>query len=68
MGGFKHGPYDIFPAGQRLRNEGDSPAKWMPLASIIRWHGDEVLALPVSWYRPALDTEQMPLHSRQALP
>jgi len=58
MKGFKHGGYDVFPAGQRLRNEDGSLGKWMALASVIRWHGDEVLAVPVSWYPPAFDSEQ----------
>ncbi len=30
----------------------------MALASVIRWKGDEVLALPVSWYPPTFDTEE----------
>jgi len=41
-----------------LLNEDGSLGKWMALASVIRWKGDEVLALPVSWYPPTFDTEE----------
>ncbi len=58
MSGFKHGSYDVFPAGQQLKNEDGSPGKWMALASVIRWRGDQVLAMPVFWYPPGFDTEQ----------
>lgn len=58
MKGFKRGDYNIFPAGQLLKNEDGSPGKWMALACVIRWRGDEVLAVPVSWYPPEFDTEQ----------
>ena len=58
MRGFKHREYDVFPAGQQLKNEDGSPGKWMALSSVIRWHGDEMLLVPVSWYPPEFDTEQ----------
>ena len=58
MKGFKHSAYDVFPAGQQLKNEDGSPGKWMALACVIRWRGDQVLAVPVSWYPPEFDTEQ----------
>lgn len=58
MNGFKHGMYHVFPTGQQLQNDDGSLGKWMALVSIIRWHGDEVLSLPVTWYPPAFDTEQ----------
>jgi len=58
MEGFKHGPYSVFPAGQQLLNEDGSPGEWMALASVIRWRGDEVLAVPVSWYPPTFPTEE----------
>jgi len=57
--GFKHKGYDVFPAGQQLRNEDGSPGRWVALASVIRWRGDEVLAVPVCWYPPPdFETEQ----------
>ena len=56
--GFRHRDYDVFPAGQRLRNEDASPGQWMALACVIRGRGDEVLGVPVSWYQPGFDTEQ----------
>lgn len=59
MNGFRHGDYDIFPVGQQLRNEDGSPGKWMALASIVRWRGDEVLALPVSRYPPMFESERV---------
>ena len=58
MKGFKHGGYDVFPTGQQLLNEDGSLGKWMALASVVRWRGDQVLAVPVSWYPPAFETEQ----------
>lgn len=58
MEGFKHKDYDIFPAAQQLRNDDGSPGKWMPLASIVRWRAQEVLAVPVTWYPPGFDNEQ----------
>ena len=58
MNGFKHGGYDVFLAGQELRNNEGVPGKWMALACVIRWRGDEFLAVPVSWYPPDFDTEQ----------
>lgn len=58
MKGFKHRDYDVFPAGQQLRNEDGSPGRWMALACVIRWRGSDVLAVPVSWYPPEFDTEQ----------
>jgi hypothetical protein len=30
----------------------------MALASLIRWQGEEMLVMPVSWYPPEFDTEQ----------
>ncbi len=58
MNGFKHGDYDVFPAGQQLCSQDGSPGTWMALASVIRWRGNEPpLVLPVSWYPPAFDTE-----------
>ena len=58
MKGFKYGDYEIFPAGQQLKNNDGSPAKWMALACIVHWKGNEVQAIPVSWYPPDFDTEQ----------
>lgn len=58
MKGFQHGGYDVFPAGQQLRNEDGSQGKWMALASVVRWRNKEVVAVPVSWYPPAFDTEE----------
>ena len=58
MGGFKHGNYDVYPAGQQLRNEDGSIGKWMALASVVRWSGDKVLSVPVSWFPPLFDTEE----------
>jgi hypothetical protein len=57
MTGFKYGPYDIFPAGQQLTNQDGSVGKWMALACVVRWQSDNVVAIPVSWYPPAFDTE-----------
>jgi hypothetical protein len=57
MEGFKYGDYDVFPAGQQLKNTDGSAGKWMALASLIRRQGSQVLALPVSWYPPEFDTE-----------
>ena len=57
MNGFEHGPYVVFPVGQQLRNEDGTPGKWMALASVTRWSGAQVLAVPVSWYPPPFDTE-----------
>jgi hypothetical protein len=51
--GFVHGNYHVFPAGQQLLNE-----KWIALASVVRWQGEEMQAVPVSWYPPEFDTEQ----------
>lgn len=58
MNGFKHGQYEVFPAGQQLRNEDGSLGKWMALACVVRWRGDKVLTVPASWYPPTFDTEQ----------
>lgn len=58
MRGIKYRDYEIFPAGQQLRNQDGSPGKWMALASIVRWHSKEMLAVPVSWYPPEFDTDQ----------
>lgn len=58
MKGFKHKDYEIFPAAQRLLNEDGTPGEWMALASVIRWQGKDVLAVPVSWYPPTFPTEQ----------
>lgn len=58
MNGFKHNNYDVFPAGQQLRNDEGSQGKWMALACVVRWQGEEVLAVPVSWYPPEFETEQ----------
>jgi hypothetical protein len=60
MKGFKHGSHDVFPAGQQLKNEDGSLGRWMPLACIFRWQGNEQpLSVPVSWYPPELfDTEE----------
>jgi hypothetical protein len=58
MKAFKHSDYDIFPAGQQLKNEDGSLGKWMALASIVRWKGSELQVVPVSWYPSKFDTEQ----------
>jgi hypothetical protein len=58
INGFKYRDYDVFPVGQQLENEDGSPGKWMALASIVRWRGDQVLTMPVSWYPPEFDTEE----------
>jgi hypothetical protein len=50
---FEHLNYHVFPAGQQLQS-----GKWMALASLIRWQGEEMLVMPVSWYPPEFDTEQ----------
>ena len=52
-----HDGYDIFPAGQQLRNQDGSPGQWMALASIVRWQNDKIMAVPVSWYPPEFETE-----------
>jgi hypothetical protein len=59
MSGFKYGNYEVFPYGQQLRNEDDTTAKWMALASIVRWSHDKIQAVPVSWYPPEFDTEKL---------
>jgi len=67
MNSLMHGDYEIFPAGQQLRNDDGSPGEWIALASIIRWRGEEVLALPVSWYPPTFSTQQKAAeHARDA--
>ena len=55
---FKYSDYDIFPAGQQLKNQDGSLGKWMALASIVRWKGNEVQVVPVSWHPSEFDTEQ----------
>lgn len=58
MNSFKYSGYEVFPAGQQLRNEDGSLGKWMALACVMHWQGEEVLAVPVSWYPPEFETEQ----------
>ena len=58
MSSYKYGNYDVRPVGQQVRNEDGCEGKWMALATIIRWNGDEVLRVPVSWYPPDFETEQ----------
>lgn len=58
MSSYKFDNYIVYPVGQQFWHEDGSGGKWMAKSTITRENGNEVLAVPVSWYPPEFETEQ----------